>query len=95
MNTHAKHGAIVRPTGIALFGRITARICNLLKAWRARQIERATLEALEALGPELLDDIGVSIQTTGKPPKSIAVCNPYLIATQAPIESTQAERGEF
>ncbi|MFZ5676865.1 MAG: hypothetical protein ACOZAM_28215 [Pseudomonadota bacterium] len=95
MNTHVEHRAIVRPTGIALLDRFTARICNLFRAWRVRQTESADIEALEALGPELLDDIGVTIRKGGKPPKSIAVCSPHLIATEALTNFKPTERGEF
>jgi hypothetical protein len=95
MNTHVDHRAIVRPTGFALFDKLAARICNSYKAWRARQIERDNIEALEALGPELLDDIGVTVQKAGKPPKSIAICNPHLIATDALTTTKPTERGEF
>jgi uncharacterized protein YjiS (DUF1127 family) len=93
MNTHVDHRAIVRPTGFVLFDKFAARVCNMYKAWRVRQIERADVEALEALGPELLDDIGVTLRKQGKPPKSMAVCNPHLIATDALSKPT--ERGEF
>jgi uncharacterized protein YjiS (DUF1127 family) len=95
MNTHVEHRAVVRPTGFALFDRFAARICNHYKAWRARQIERDNIEALKALGPELLDDIGVTIRKAGTPPKSIAICNPHLIATDALTISKPTERGEF
>lgn len=95
MNTHVDHRAIVRPTGFVLFDKFAARICNRYKAWRARQIERANIEALAALGPELLDDIGVTLQKTGGPPKSIAVCNPHLIAMDSLSMPKPTERGEF
>jgi hypothetical protein len=95
MNTHVDHRAIVRPTGFVLFDKFAARICNQYKAWRARQIERANIDALAALGPDLLDDVGVAIHKAGKPPKSIAICNPHLIAMDSLSLSKPTERGEF
>lgn len=95
MNTHVEHHTAVRPGVFALLNRFSSLMSARFKDWRARQIERAELEALEALGPEVLDDIGASIAKTGKPPKSMAVCNPYLIATAALSTPHAKERGEF
>lgn len=95
MNTHVEHSVVVHPASQPLLSRLAARLSARFKAWRAQQIERAEIEALEALGPEMLDDIGVSIVKSGKPPKSIAVCNPYLIATKALSTAHPTERGEI
>ena len=35
-------------------------ICAQYKEWRAQQMARTELEALEALGPDVLDDIGIT-----------------------------------
>jgi uncharacterized protein YjiS (DUF1127 family) len=90
MNTHVEYR-----TRFALFSRLTAMMSAKFKAWRAQQIERLEIEALEALGPELLDDIGVRIVKVGKPPKSIAVCNPYAISVAALSKSQSAEHSEY
>lgn len=95
MNTHVEHSTIARPASSTLLSRLLAKVSARFKAWRAQQIERSEIEALEALGPEALDDIGVTIKKVGKPPKSMAVCNPYLIATKALTSSQHKERGEF
>lgn len=95
MNTHVEHRTTVRPGVLALLDKFTALTSAKFKAWRAQRIERAELEALEALGPEVLDDIGVTIMKTGKPPRSMAVCSPHLIATTALYETKSKERGEF
>lgn len=91
MNTHVEHSVVVRPAGQTLLSRLAARF----KAWRTQQIERAEMEALEALGPEVLDDIGVRIVKTGRPPKSIAICNPHVLAAATLSTARPTERGEI
>ncbi|MGE0241632.1 MAG: hypothetical protein AB7F09_18165 [Parvibaculaceae bacterium] len=93
MNTHGEHGAI-RSAGFLLFNNLTALIGARLKAWRAQRLERAQIAALEALGPEILDDIGVSIVTVGRQPKSMAACHPHLIAATALGASKPTKRDE-
>ena len=46
-------------------------ICAQYKEWRAQQMARTELEALEALGPDVLDDIGIRIVRTNTGPKPI------------------------
>jgi len=58
-------------------------ICAQYKEWRAQQMARTELEALEALGPDVLDDIGIRIVKTNTGPKPIALCNPHHIALSA------------
>jgi len=79
MNTHIEQRATVRPAGRGLASAILA----LFKAWRARRIERANIEAPEALGPELLDDIGVTIVRDGRQATAFASCNPHAIVMEA------------
>ncbi len=95
MNTHAEHHAPVRSGVLALLDKFHALMITTFKTWRAQQIERAELEALEALGPEVLEDIGVSLVETGRPPKSVAVCHPYVIAAGALSATRSKEHGEF
>jgi hypothetical protein len=95
MSTHVEHRAIARPPQLSLFSRFTTWLGAGFKTWRAQQIERANIEALAALGPDLLNDVGVTIHKAGKPPKSIAICNPHLIAMDSLSISKPTERGEF
>lgn len=89
MNTHR---TAVRPLGARRWQRLVSAIKAGFKSWRADQAEREAIEALEALGPELLDDIGVTIVRDGGGPKSIALCNPHLIATMAMSSSRKSKR---
>jgi uncharacterized protein YjiS (DUF1127 family) len=79
MTTHIEQRTTIRPASRGL----ASAILVLFKAWRARRIERANIEALEALGPELLDDIGVTIVRDGREVKAFAACNPHAIAMDA------------
>jgi hypothetical protein len=94
MTTHVEHGTI-HSAGFPLFSNLNAAIRAKFQAWRARQIERAQIEALEALGPEILDDIGVSIVKADKLPKSRALSHPYVIAVTAMCTPHPTERGEL
>jgi uncharacterized protein YjiS (DUF1127 family) len=89
MNTHR---TAVRPVGARRWRRLISAITAGFKTWRADKAERDAIEALEALGPEILDDIGVTIVKEGNEPKSIARCNPYLIATMAMSSSRKSKR---
>jgi hypothetical protein len=78
MNTHVE-----QRTRSTLWSNLASAIVSRFKAWQAQRIERANIEALEALGPEVLDDIGVTIVRDGKRARSIASCNPHAIAMEA------------
>jgi hypothetical protein len=93
MSTHFDHGAI-SSAGFPLFHKLSAMMRSKLKEWREQRLERAQIEALEALSPEILDDIGVRIVREGRPSKSMAVCHPYVIAIGAMGASNPKERGE-
>ena len=93
MSTHFEHGAI-RTAGSPLVRYLAALVRSKLKEWRVQRLERAQIEALEALGPEILDDIGVRIVREGRPSKSMGVCHPYVIAISAMGASKSKERGE-
>ena len=95
MNTHVEHRTTVRPGVLVLLDKFNALMIAKFKASRARQIERAELEALEALGPEVLDDIGITVVKTGNPPRPMAVCSPHVIATSALYATQSKERGKF
>lgn len=87
MNTHVQSRS-----GFALLSRLRSAIIAGYKTWRAEQAERAALEALEALGPEVLKDIGVTIVKTSNGPTPIAQFNPHLIATRALSEKQPTKR---
>lgn len=95
MTTHVEHRTTVVQPRFTLLRRFAALLGTRFKAWRAQQIERSEIEALEALGPDVLNDIGVTIVKTGKPPRPIAVCNPHVIAAAVLSTSQSTERGEF
>ena len=78
MTTHTEQRA-----SSTLWNSLAGAIAAGFRSWRMQRIERANIEALEALGPELLDDIGVSIVRDGKEARSIAFCNPHAIAVSA------------
>ena len=88
MNTHVEHGTI-RSVRFSIINSLNA----MLRAWRIQRLERAQIEALEALGPEVLDDIGVRIVKDGMPPRSAVVSHPYVVAANAFGASTK--RGEI
>jgi hypothetical protein len=78
MNTHLE-----QRTGTTLWSNLASAIVTRFQAWKAERIERANIEALEALGPEVLDDIGVTIVRGGKQVKAFTSCNPHAIAMEA------------
>jgi len=94
MNTHVEHG-MIRSAGFPLFGNLSAVIKAKFKAWRAQRIERVQIEALKALDPEVLDDIGVSFGKGDKAPFFLPVVNPYAIVVAALIASRPQDRGEL
>jgi hypothetical protein len=94
MTTHVEHGTI-RSAGLPPFTNLTAAIRTRFKAWRAQQIERAQIEALEALAPEILDDIGVRIAKAANPPNFIPVFNPYALVVAAVFAPRPADRDEL
>lgn len=59
------------------------------EAFRARRREIEAREALMALSPELLDDIGVKVDDAGKPSPSFASQNPHLLAMEALMPPAQ------
>jgi hypothetical protein len=93
MNTHSEHGTI-RSSGFLAFDHFTAMIRTKVKAWREQRAERALIEQLEALGPEVLDDIGVKIEGNRKTPKHLTIGHPYVIAATALGASHPKEHGE-
>lgn len=93
MTMHVDRSVVIRPPGATFFGRLMSFASAEFSAWRTQRIERANLEALQALGPELLDDIGVKIMTTGRPAKSVAVCHAHVIAATL-LAAQPTKRGE-
>ena len=83
MNTPIEQRTTALPRGFALLSKLQSMICVRYKEWRAQQLARAELEALEALGPDVLDDIGITIVRTNIGPRPIAMCNPHHIALSA------------
>ena len=83
MNTPIEQLTTALPRGFALLSKLQSMICARYKEWRAQQMARAELEALEALGPDVLDDIGITIVKTNTGPRPIAMCNPHHIAMSA------------
>jgi hypothetical protein len=94
MTTHVEHGTI-HSAGFTLLSKLSAAIGAKYKAWRAQQIERAQIEAVKALGPEILEDIGVSFDKGDEPPNLIPVLNPYALVVAALITPQRKERGEL
>ena len=94
MTTHVEHGTI-RSAGFSLFSNLNTEIRTRYKAWRAERARHEQIEALRALGPEILDDIGVSLEKSDDPSKFIAVFNPYAIVVSALYASTPTKRDEF
>lgn len=93
MTTHVEHGTI-RSDGFSLFGNVNAEVRARYKAWRAERARHEQIEALRALGPDILDDIGVSLEKPRDPAHLIAVFNPYAIVVSALYASPPMERGE-
>lgn len=93
MTMHVDRSVVIRPPGATFFGRLMSFASAELRAWRAQRIERANFEALQALAPELLDDIGVKIVTTGRPVKSMATCHSHVIAATL-FAAQPTKRGE-
>ena len=90
MTMHVEQSAIRPP-----FSSLAAAIRAKFKAWRERQAERAQIEALEALGPEILEDMGVRISAADKPANFIPAFNPYGIVAAAVFAPRPAERDEL
>jgi uncharacterized protein YjiS (DUF1127 family) len=93
MTTHFEQGEI-RSAG-SPFANLSAVIRAKFKAWREQRVERAQIEALEALGPEVLDDIGVRIVNAEKPANFVPVLNPYAIVVAALFAQGPTKRDEF
>ncbi|WP_119272008.1 hypothetical protein [Taklimakanibacter deserti] len=94
MATHVEHGTI-RQAGSPLFTHLAAALRAKVKAWRAQRIERAQTEALKALDPEVLDDMGVSFGKDDKAPFFLPVVNPYAIVVTALMTSRPTDRPEL
>jgi len=90
MTMHLEQSAIGPP-----LSRLTAAIWARFQAWREQRAERAQIEALEALGPEVLDDIGIRIVKADKPANFIPVFNPYGIAAATVFAPRPAEGDEL
>lgn len=92
MNTQAERLAsrhTSRIFGLTPLSRLAAWAKVKHEAYRKRRREIEALEALKAMSPELLDDIGVSLDKAGKPVERAATQHPYVIATQALTLSTR------
>lgn len=89
MTMHLEQSAIRPP-----FSGLAAAIRAKFKAWREQRAERAQIEALQALGPEVLDDIGVRILADEKSAHFIPVLNPYGIVAAAVFAPRQTKRDE-
>lgn len=93
MTMHTEQSAI-RSAGYS-FADLFALIEAKYRTWRAQRIERAAIEALQALGPEILEDIGVRILDADKPAGFIPVLNPYAIVAAAVFAPGRREREEI
>jgi uncharacterized protein YjiS (DUF1127 family) len=82
MGTHGEQ-VTIRPAGFLLIGHLAAALRAAVRAWRDERRERAEIAALEALGPEMLDDIGVTIRRAGRRPRAVAAAHPHVIAIGA------------
>jgi len=69
-----------RVYGLTFLDRLAAWATLKYEACRARMLAIEAQEALKAMSPELLDDIGVNIDKTGNPVIKIASQNPHVIA---------------
>ena len=86
MNTQVDRVASRRNTrvlGLTYPGRLAAWARLKYEAFRTRLRENEARDALRALSPELLDDIGVKVDPSGKPTPKFADHNPFVIATEA------------
>jgi uncharacterized protein YjiS (DUF1127 family) len=92
MNTQAERLAsrhTSRIYGFTPLSRFAAWAKLKHEAYRKRRREIEALEALKAMSPELLDDIGVSLDQSGKPMETAATQHPYVIATEVLTLSTR------
>jgi len=85
MNTQAER--LVSRNTSRLFGstrlsKLAAWVRLKQEAYRARRREIEALEALKAMSPELLDDIGVVIDKSGKVVPQAANQHPYVVAAE-------------
>jgi hypothetical protein len=87
MTMHVEQGGI-RSVRYPAFSNLSAVIRVKFREWRAQRMERAQIQALEALGPEILDDIGVRIEKAERPLNFIPVVNPYGILAAAVFRTT-------
>lgn len=78
-----------RILGSTHLSRLAAWVRLKHEAYRKRRREVEALEALKVMSPELLDDIGIGLDTSGKPVEKAATQHPYVIATQALTLSTR------
>ncbi len=90
MTVHLEQSAIRPP-----FSGLAAAIREKFRAWREQRVERCQIEALQALGPEVLEDFGAKILAAEKPTNFIPVMNPYGIVAAAIFAPRQPEREEF
>jgi hypothetical protein len=94
MTTHVEHGAI-RSVGYPSSGNFAQAIWASFKAWRQERRERAEIEAVAALDPQILDDIGAGIAKAERPSSFVPVLNPYAIVVDAVFAPRPAERDEL
>lgn len=86
MNTQVERIVSRRNTrvfGLTYLSRLAAWARLKYEAYRKHRLEIEAREALRAMSPELLDDIGVKIDDSGKPVPTFACQNPHVIATEA------------
>lgn len=86
MNTQVERVASHRNTrvlGLTSLGRLRAWARLKYEAFRMRLRENEARDALMAMSPELLDDIGVKVDPSGNPTPKFADHNPFVIATDA------------
>ena len=68
--------------GLAYLRRLAAWVELKRETYRTRRRETEAREALKAMSPELLDDIGVALDATGDPVIKFASQNPHVIAAE-------------
>jgi hypothetical protein len=69
-----------RVYGLTFLDKFAAWARLKYEACRAHMLAIEAQEALKAMSPELLDDIGASIDKTGNPVAKIASQNPHVLA---------------
>ncbi len=90
MNTQAERLTSrrdARVSGFTYLKKLVVWIELKRKAYRAHRHALELRDTLSTLSPDLLDDIGVALDTNGDPRLELASRNPHVIVTSVPEKS--------